>query len=50
MLIQAPIYGLLFRGDVITLQNPYGLPPVPNPSNDDKTRGLGTTTEKGLYQ
>jgi hypothetical protein len=43
---------LLFRGDVITLKNPHGLPPasVPNPSNDDKTRGLGTTTEKGLYQ
>jgi hypothetical protein len=34
MLIQAPIYGLLFRGDVVTLQNPHGLPPasVPNPS------------------
>ena len=32
MRIQAPIHRLLFRGDVITLQNPHGLPPasVPN--------------------
>jgi hypothetical protein len=33
MRIPAPIHRLLFRGDVITLQNPHGLPPasIPNP-------------------
>lgn len=33
-IIPTPIHRLLARGDVITLQNPHGLPPasVPNPS------------------
>lgn len=38
MRIQAPIHRSLTRGDVITLQNPHGLPPasVPNPSAVNK--------------
>ena len=43
--IQAPIHRLHFRGDVITLQNPHGLPPasVPNPSADKMVKTEQTT-------
>lgn len=47
MRIQAPIHRLLFRGDVITLQNPHGLPPasVPNPSAVAKVAKTDQTTK-----
>ena len=47
MRIHAPIHRLLIRGDVITLQNPHGLPPasVPNPSAVTKVVKTEQTTK-----
>ena len=40
------IHQLLFRGDVITLQNPHGLPPasIPNPTAVTKVMKTEQTT------